>query len=341
MRLFGMTIFAFLFTVPVIAQTRQTGQQIIQKRCGSGHARLRTGKYGQKYPELFNDIRVLDARPDTARIGIVRTSIGNQDEILLESPVAGQVPAYRNKPVPALVTAYLEDTYARPGGNHALLIVLKNLWIATPDSLIFTHGFKVYNFYFRVEAWLQAKNGFMPLILMDTTLRELTGGPADVIAEQQVGALLDEFMARMASIDLNKERRVVSAEQIDSFNRSRFAYPMDTATHPVKGAYANYDEFLHNAPTIANAEFSTDREGKFDLSIPDQNGQLTYTHTMWGYCDGSRTYAMVDGNLLPVFSVHHQFYVYGQKEYNLFDPPAVMKVHGVYRIDISTGNVMP
>jgi hypothetical protein len=67
MRISGMTIFAFLFAVPVIAQTRLTGQQIIQKKCGSGRARLWMGKYGQKYPELFNDIRVLDARPDTHR----------------------------------------------------------------------------------------------------------------------------------------------------------------------------------------------------------------------------------------------------------------------------------
>ena len=97
-----------------------------------------------------------------------------QDEILLKSPVADQVPAYRNKPVAALVSAYLEDAYPRPNGSHALLIVLKDLWIASPDSLVFTHGFKVYNLYFRVEAYLQAKNGSMPLILMDTTLRELT-----------------------------------------------------------------------------------------------------------------------------------------------------------------------
>jgi hypothetical protein len=317
MRISGMTIFAFLFAVPVIAQTRLTGQQIIQKKCGSGRARLWMGKYGQKYPELFNDIRVLDARPDTARIGIVRTGELNQDEILLESPAADQVSALRGEPVPALVSAYLDDTYARPNGNHALLIVLKNLWIATPDSLIFTHGFKVYNFYFRVEAYLQAKNGFMPLILMDTTLRELTGGPAGVIAEQEIMALFDEFMDRTAAKDLDEERRVVSAEQIDSFNRTRFAYPMDTATRPVKGAYASYEEFLDNAPTIANAELGTDKKGHLGLSVPDQNGRLIYTHTVWGYCDGSRAYAMVDGDLLPIFRVHHQFYADGPKEYHV------------------------
>jgi hypothetical protein len=358
-----LSLYLSIHTVPVIAQTRLTGQQMIKKRCGSQRARLWTGKYGQKYAELFHDIRILDARPDTARIGIVRTGERNQDEILLESPVADQVPAYRHEPVAALVSGYLEDTYTRPGGNHALLIVLKNLWIATPDSLIFTHGFKVCNIYFRVEAYLQAKNGFMPLILMDTTLRELTGGPAAAIAEQEILALFDEFMDRIATKDLDKERRIVSAEQIDSFNRTRYAYPMDTATNLEKGAYASYEEFLNNAPAIANAELSTDKESHLLLSVPDQNGRLIYTHTVWGYCDGSRAYAMADGDLLPIFNVHHQFYADGPKEYHIKVwhmpylnpadpagmvrrdapdiPPVAVKLHGVYRIDNSTGNVMP
>ena len=94
---------------------------------------------------------------------------------------------------------------------------------------------------------------------------------------------------------------------------------MDTATRRVKGAYVGYQEFLNNAPTIANAEFSTDNAGRFVLSVPDQNGRFIYTHTVWGYCDGSRAYAMVDGDLLPIFSVHHQFYADGPKEYHFYD----------------------
>jgi len=324
------------------AQATAEGQQLIQKKCRSEHARLWLDKYGRNYPEIFDEIRVLDARPDTSRIGIVPTGTSGQSEILLEGPVTSQM------------TGYLNTIYARPKGGHSLLIVLKNLWIAS-----------AYNFHFHVEAYLQAKSGFMPLTSIDTALDNLKGETAGVVAEKEIRALFAEFMDRIAEANLEKERRIVSAEQIDSFNRIRFAYPMDTATQLVKGAYRSVEEFLNNEPSIGNAELSADKTGSVELDIPDENGQLYYTRSVWGYCDGSHTYLMIDGNLFPIFIICHQFYVLGSKEYRskskvllpldlvLFGAvpallismgthiePSVVRDLRVYRIDTGTGHVI-
>ncbi len=338
-------VFSFLpllisISIHALGQSIPDGQQLIQKKCAPEHARLWQDKY-RNYPELFNEIHVLDARPDTTRIGIVRIGAQGQAEILLEGPVTAEL------------TKYLNVAYARPKGGHTLLIVLKDLWIVS-----------AYDFHFHVEAWLNAKDGFMPMMSMDTLLSGLKGETAGVIAGKQTRVLLAEFMNQIAAKDLGKGRRIVSAEQIDSFNRARFAYPMDTAKQLVKGVYNSVEEFLNNAPSIGNAELGADKTGSLELRIPDQNGQLYYTRSVWGFCDGSRAYVMIDGNLFRVFSICHQFYVLGSKEYRqkikktfvvipgmplaasvLFymtssdTEPLLTRKLRVYRIDTGTGEV--
>jgi hypothetical protein len=37
---------------------------------------------------------------------------------------------------------------------------------------------------------------------------------------------------------------------------------------------------------------------------------------VWGFCDGKQPFVMMDGNVFPVLSVYHQFYVLGSKEFS-------------------------
>lgn len=293
-----------IFSIPSYSQPVLPGQLIIQKKCGTQHAHLLLDKSERHYPELFREIQVLDARPDTSRIGIVRRGTTRQDEILFEAPAASQL------------TGYLNAMYGRAKGDRSLLVVLKQLWIACPDNYV-AHWDYPYNFYFHIESYLRTSNGFVPLTAMDTTLSDLKGETAGIVAGKQTRELFADFMSRLAMMNLDVERRTVSGGEIDSFNRTRFTYPMDTAVHLVKGAYNSADEFLRNDPSIPKAELQTGDGGNFELRIPDENGQLFYTHTVWGYCDGSHSYIMMDGNLFPIFQVQHQFYALGSKEYQL------------------------
>jgi hypothetical protein len=308
----------FSLTIVATAQPDGIGQKLIQKKCGVDRVSLPLDKYGSGFPELFQEISVIDARPDTSRIGIVRTSRKGQNEVLFHSPVSQQL------------TGYLNAAYSKPAGHYQLLIVLKDLWVAFPDSFEIKAHFE-YTFRLRAEAYVKTGEGYGPLMRFDSTVTGLHGLAVSPVVTNQLRELLDFFMGQVAATDLASERRLVSYRQIDSFNRAQFSFPIDTVTRLVKGVYATADEFLNNAPSIQNYVIDKDPAGKSELNIADADGKLYFNHTAWGFCDGDQVYAMMDGNLFPIFKVGHQFYVMGSKEY----------VHKTGRYGASIMSVIP
>ena len=281
------------------------GQQLIKKKCGVAFVLLPPDKNPPAYPPLFNSIRVVDLRRDTSRVGLVSNGRNSQDEVCFPSPAADQL------------KAYLDAGYASPKGGQSLLVVIKSLWISDPNVRFYLNR-PFWNVYFLLEAFLQDKDGYKPLTYMDTTLRAVRGSSLRDAVAWGLPELTDIFMNKVAAYDQAggwMEKRTVSYEQIDSFSRARFAYAMDTVTRPVKGVYRNVEEFKNNAPSISQYELSKDKSGNIEVRVPDENGQLYFTRTLWGFSDGKQAYVMMDGNLFPIFSVQHQFYVLGSKEY--------------------------
>jgi hypothetical protein len=332
------------------APIKDAGQQLIKKKCGIVRIPLPLDKRAPLYAPLFDSIRVLDFRRDTSRIGLISSGRKTQEEVLFHTPAADQL------------GRYLYAGYSSPKGGQSLLVVIKNLWISDPVG--FVYNYSQWRISFRFEAYLQQKDGYIPLTYLDTTVRRATGSGFSNMAAHELPELIDIFMAKVAEreeVGNWAEKRTVSYEQIDSFNRTRFDYAMDTVTRPVKGVYVNVEEFKNNAPSVSQYELSKDKSGNMELRVPDGSGQLVYTHTVWGFCDGKQTYVMMDGNLFPVFCVQHQFYVLGSKEYHdkklwipIFIP--VSPVAGIYgsadisenvvrtlhlfRLDVKTGHVI-
>ena len=71
--------------------------------------------------------------------------------------------------------------------------------------------------------------------------------------------------------------------------------------------------FRNNQPPILNYEIQADGKGP-QLYLKDEAGKTYYSRKMWGYCDGQLCYAMMDGNLCPIFPVGHSFYVFGSTD---------------------------
>jgi len=285
--------------------SNDAGQQLINKRCGIVRISLPLDKNAPKYPALFDTICVLDFRRDTSRIGLITSSRSAQEEILFHKSVTDQL------------GQYLNAGYSSPQGGHSLLVVIKDLWIADPNGFAYLNR-SLWNISFHAEAYLKGKDGYIPLTYLDTTFHRFTAYSVPNVAARDLPELIDIFMYKVADRDQAgdwTEKGTVSSDQIDSFSRTRFKYAMDTVTRPVKGVYANVKEFRKNAPSILKYEVSKDKSGNLELRIPDENGHLYYTHSVWGFCDGNQSYVMMDGNLFPVFRVHHQFYVLGSKDY--------------------------
>jgi hypothetical protein len=335
MKPFALVLLSYCAAFTASAQTISTGQHLIKKKCGSDHISLNPEKYGQGYPDLFDSIRVVDFRRDTSRIGIIRVGRKSQNEVLFHSPVSAQL------------QAYLGAAYSRPKGSHSLLIVLKDLWISTPDSFFIWDHYEL-NLTFHAEAYLVTKDGYQPLSYIDTTLERLQVLNLKAAEENNIREVIADFMDNLAAQDLDRERINLSYRQIDSFSRIQFSYPMDTVTQFVKGVYASIEDFRNNSPSIVKYELSKDGSGNFDLTIPDENGQFYLTHTVWGYCDGEQRYVMILGSLFPVFIVGHQFYVLGSKEHRYRKlwlegvqlTEDLVKTLRLFRVDIDSGKVV-
>lgn len=287
------------------------GQAVIRAKCTKRFVELPWRRRSPKYPTLFRGIRVLDYRRDTSRIGMVHSGAYSQAQILFFEGNAESA-----------FGASLESVYASPEGADSLLVLIKDLWISDSlDRSEYTHGFFAdrhwWRVAFRFEAYLQHDGGFVPLTYLDT-LAEVNGNQNEITADRRLWELSEAFMEKVSAMDVPGtvgRKRTVTMAQIDSFSNRRFDYAMDTALRPVKGVYANVEEFRNNSPSVSDYQITVDQQGNRELRVRGADGQLYYSHTLWGFCDGLQSYIMMDGNLFPVFLVHHQFYVLGSDLY--------------------------
>jgi len=306
MKLYVLAGVFFCAVLQAFAQSPDAGQQFIREQCGTLHVHLPLGQNGQQYPVLFDSIQVVDLRRDTSRIGLISGGRRSQEEVLLNRPVAEQL------------TAYLNAGYSRPQGNHRLFVAIKSLWISKPGNRRGDKPEAVWKVTCRFEAYLKIDGGYIPLTYLDTVARADDNQPEDMAAHE-LPELMAIFMDKVADHIMSNDiaaNAVVSYDQIDSFSRTRFRYPMDTARTLVKGVYLNVREFRNNAPSKTRYEILNDDAGNLTLQIPDENGQFYYASGVWGFCDGQQAYVMRYGNAFPIFSVYHQFYVLGSKNYH-------------------------
>jgi len=314
MKPYTLVILFIFFAPEARPQAVDSVQLLIHKKCRMVHIGLpEDARMAAGYPAIFNQIQVVDFRSDTSRAGIVRPDNGGQQEIVFRASTT------------SVLTSYLNFNYSRPNGKRSLLVVVKDLWLSTsPDSMTERYDKRdhfqrtlVWNIAFRLEGYLQREGGYIPLAFLDTLVDWQGSNSASHMAGELPG-LFSVFMDKLAAIDpdaVARRRRIVSLSQIDSFSRVRFNYAMDTATQFVKGVYASIEDFKNNRPSITDYVLTKDRSSNLELNIRDSEGKLYYTHTAWGVCDGKGVYVMMNGNLFPVFNVHHQFYILGSKKY--------------------------
>ncbi|MDO6432251.1 hypothetical protein Q4E93_16740 [Flavitalea sp. BT771] len=311
MRYFAL-LFLFLCIITVTqAQKDSICQIVIKKNYGSAFIQLPLKRKNYNFPPVFNSIQVVDCRQDTSRLGLATRGLP-KGQILFHTTAADEI------------STFLSLNFTDPKGDRSLLVAIKDLWLYDDVDSTIEESFKktIYtrpqgNLVFRCEAYLQVGEGYLPLTYLDTVLAS-TLHKSLGMGEAKLPDLLAIFMNKVASVDvdaISKRRRVISYNAIDSFSRTRYNYPMDTAITLKKGVYANVDEFLNNQPSIAEYEIVKNPNAEMELRIRDENGTFYYTHKMWGFCDGRYCYVMMDGTLFPILPVQHTFYVLGSKAY--------------------------
>lgn len=308
MKLLPLVAFFCCLYVPTLAQTEHQGQLFLKNKCGQIHLSLSPKRVTskEKIAPYFAGFEVVDFRPDTSRLGF--WSIEKDRREFVFQSTASQT-----------ISSFL-DNYVDPAGSRTFLIVIKKLWLCDTNDTTANPRLPrlLGSIEFRGEAFLKTSEGYQPFTYLDTVITSRNS-----VRDMAIFRLPDVFfnfihkIATMNEATVLKRNVYYTFQVLDSLNKERFNYPMDTALVLKKGVYANVNEFRKNQPSILNYDIQPDENGLSQLYLKDETGKPYFSRKMWGYCDGQQCYAMMDGNLFPVFSVNHAFYVFGSKEYQI------------------------
>ncbi|WP_431214712.1 hypothetical protein ACQ86N_08080 [Puia sp. P3] len=269
---------------------------------------------------LFSHFELIDQRPDTARIGLHTNkaassfSRSRDRQLVLAQPAATEIAAWLNK------------QYARPGAPYTALIVLRTLWLSDanygnedkqkdPRKLNERTHIRL-----KAEVYAQKDGIYTPIFRFDT-LQFTTKAVYSVKSPYSVwdkdlsailGELADSASLLTAQRPSSSDRRL-RLEDIHRFNESRFGLPINGDSSLVPGAYASFEEFRNNDPSIRHYEIRLENNKRL-LYISEGANSSYYSHDAWGYCDGKNIFVMRDGILYPAWKEGKAFYISGSPD---------------------------
>jgi hypothetical protein len=321
--------------------------------------RLGDGSKEQPSRGTFSHFVVIDARSDTARIGIHAESFtlgASRNRQLVLSGTAS-----------ASIAAYLNDHFASPGAPFTALVVVRTLWLSdanyihedfVKDPDIGQDRTKI-----RLKAEIYAVKGavYTPLYRYDS-LQVSQKGVYNRFGKDLAG-MLDDLADSSGIVAESKWEagRKLSLDDILQFNQSRLDVAISKDDTLAEGVYADFEEFKNNAPSIHDYEIK--KIGKKNiLYLKDPDGHSYYSHTAWGYCSGKTIYVMKEGMLEPARKEGKTWYFFSdtdtgadlssQSQYNTYyDPmtglstssgPPLFKsdqqTKHIFAVDMDTGN---
>jgi hypothetical protein len=271
------------------------------------------------YTGPFSHFEVIDARPDTLRIGIhadwykVAGSRNRQltlaaptDQIVPPSTATAQTGLPSNTVTAAAIAGYLNSHFASPHGTSVALIVLRTLWLSDANYIREEkikdpdRGDDKTKIRLKAEVYAVKDDIYIPLIRYD--FHQTSTSASYKHFGKDLAAMLDDLAdtaANLTARQLEHGRRL-SLDDIMQFNQSRYEAAITKDGPLVKGVYNSFEEFKNNAPSIRDYEIKKEKK-KSILYLKDGNGHSYYCHNAWGYCDGNAIYVMKDGTLEPAW----------------------------------------
>lgn len=296
-------------------------------------------------PGPFRYFEVIDARPDTARIGL------HMERKQFINGARNRQLVFAN-PVSKEIAGYLNNNFSNPRAGYNALIVIRTCWIS---DMLFSFNqlgrdseirYKKIRIRLKAEIYSAKDDIYTPLLRFDTVL--VSGKESYSRSGRALAGLLEEMIAQASIPDIPKkweQGRHFSLENIHSFNQSRLDLPISRDRSLVKGVYKSFEEFKNNAPSIADYEIRTEKKSCI-LYLKDTGGNSYYSHSVWGLCDGQTIYVMLDGELYSSWKEQKAYYVSGEvkiKEYTssgITSPGSGntpnMLLH-VFSVDMDTG----
>jgi hypothetical protein len=252
----------------------------------------------------FSFIEVVDARPDSTKLGFQRDRTFNACRI------------YCTKTSPAQEIQQWFNTYCKKNldsnSTNRLLVCIKKFWISDFDKSELKTADKNQRFdniYYKAEIYYKVGDQYYPVRRIDSVfaMKRRTQFVPPTFVEQvfkyTVSLMQETDWAAMA------KKRSVERQRIDSFNRS-IALPVLNDTGYRKGVFVTFAEFKNNRPSYTEFELKTGRLSDI-LYVTEADGKSYVKRDVWGFFDGKNLFIRMGINFFPLHRQNQTWEFFG------------------------------
>ncbi|MBV4360102.1 hypothetical protein [Pinibacter aurantiacus] len=274
--------------------------------------------YSSELPQSenhFSKFTIIDYRPDANHLG---TCFDPQEQQI----------TFNRVPVKNVVDSFLNKNCSAPGSSNEVLIVLKKLWYSSTelDNPYVNYGFgsPIYTEHrgarlqFSAESYLKTDAGFVPFAAFDTII--VTKKRMKTCGSSMLAEALNALAQKLNSKNIERiiaSRKPFIENAIDSMSKRNFQGKIYKEETVRKGVYMTAKEFFNNEPSIDWYEIQKSKDGMQSLYLKNEKGQLYLARSIWGFCDGEKSYVMMNDNLFPIYKNGNAFFVIGSKLYQV------------------------
>lgn len=286
--------FSFIF-LSLFGQDKNEKTPVVFKEKIIKMPKYPIGDFPKKAPAI-SGIKVIQFVQDTTKLGLVFKGPDNQiANLIVAKPLSELIEDDLNK--------MYKDDYKKAGAE--LLFVLKDLRIAERTS------FYEYSYLrFKGAAYLKnANEKYSLLTSIDSVF--VTQSSGDVTAwhgveiEDAFKLLLKQSFVQIGKA--TKENLPVTLKEIEESNTYNYNFPILTQQVLIDGAYADFNEFLQNKPSIS--EFETVVLKKSKIYFTKKNYNNTDTLNIWGLCKDGQVFKYYDSKLIALEKDRNSFII--------------------------------
>jgi len=239
----------------------------------------------------FSKITIIDARPDTIKLGYLYAS-ARQEKLIVCT----------QKNISQIMSAFLTDNFIAPGASREdkILGCIRKFWIS--DVGIDTSN---YVLSLKVEYYLNRGACFYPFYRFDSSI-VLTG-----MAEtwgSSINKAISASVRKLFQVDrINiHQLQCYSLRQIDSFNYAAINIAILRNMHIQRGVYFSFNHFKRNKPWYPNFEIGSDNESDV-IYVKGKNLKDSAINDAWGFSDGSSLFIRYGDNFYPLYRTGDNF----------------------------------
>ena len=293
--------FVFVF-VSIYGQDKNAKPPVVFKEKIIKMPKYSIGDFPKKSPTI-SGIKVIQFVKDSVKLGYVFKGPDNQIANLISAKPLSQL-------IQDDIDKMYNDNYKKNGDE--LLFVLKDLRIAERTSF-FEYSYLRFN----GEAYLKnAENKYSFITSIDSVF--ITQSSGDVTAwhgveiENAFKLLLKQSLGQIVETKKGNHQPV-SLKHIEDSSMHNFNFPIITQEILIDGAYADFNEFLQNKPSIS--EFETIVQNKSQIYFTKKNKNKTDTLNVWGVCKAGQVFKYYNSKLIAIEKEGNSFLIadYAQK----------------------------